>query len=533
MYSLRNPVLFLLAFVLPVAAFAQLPPRPGGTIQPLRPFVGPISKSNPTLVVMVHGYTNDPATSGNPKPGSLEFSKHYWSFELCSRLMGAFTMTNFMQNNPPTGGLGVGQPTPTPAQIATALRSMSGKTMSRSKWDNEASRESVVGDYFYTAGEPPAGGPRLALMISGRNASTHIGPQAKELIDQVYEKVNAQYPTVKPNLVFIGHSMGGLTMRYILTPPNDTIAGVSLTARQKERAAWIRERTVYLVTLATPHEGSPLPAKFQEVRQFLRDKTSFIKPILRLMGFSNPDPVGLVTNVLGVCPALDHLRQDFCQQANAGIIAPHKMARADGTLIPVYSMGGRTPAGSFFNDPDEYPKGGMKFDDNMERDLKAVGLMMLDWALHNIPGSGNTWGSLLSISGMDLDDTRRGTSKIRIGANGLTSPPEKIGGLEGLPLFYVKDQNDGQPDADGMVAIHSALGLRLGTSTNLYLDHSRSWTVAGKTYPGSWYRIPTGPWDRTNHDTICQREAIGDWIKANILDIAGPTPSAGPVSVWP
>lgn len=525
-------VLTLSVATMALSAAAQLT-RPGTTTPVRIPApANPIQKTNPTVILLVHGATNDPATASNPKPGTLDGVKAYWGYGLVSELIGAYIQRpEDMVPKPPSMIV----PTPTSAQLARRIKSLGATPMSAAQWENSFNSEASLNHHFYVPGNSNANPPPLALMMTYRDGSKRLVPQARAFVDQVFEKVNALYPDVKPNLIIVGHSMGGLVARYVLTAPNDPIASESMSQVHKDRAKWIRDRTLYVVTLATPHEGSPLPAKFIGIRDFVQSKTSFIKPVLQMIGFNNPDPVGFITNVAGVTQALPHLRVDFWQGLNTGALAPPKMTRTNGSHIPLYAMGGRTPGGSFFNELDEYPAGGVKIDSSMDRDKKAVGLMMLDWGLRNAPGAPTSWGPLHSSPGFDLDKVERGNFQLLPPPKTRRSPPYKLPavGLESLPFFYLWERNDSETDNDGMVPIQSALGFRLGTATNRYFDHTQMWTVAGKSVRGSWYRYNSGPWDRTNHDSICFRPSVGQWIHENLIGKAGPNPAAGAVSVWP
>ena len=58
--------------------------------------------------------------------------------------------------------------------------------------------------------------------------------------------------------------------------------------------------------------------------------------------------------------------------------------------------------------------------------------------------------------------------------------------IEGLPVFYQRNQGDGETDSDGMVAISSALGINLGTGTREFFDHTQNIAPAGQPRrPGS------------------------------------------------
>lgn len=516
-----------------VSAQGTSPPvqiGPGRTLTPIQ--LSPIKKTNPTVILLVHGATNDPAVSGDPKPGTLNNTKAYWGYGLVSELIGAyFQRPEDMVPQPPSMLV----PVPTSAQLGRRIKALGGNPISAGQWETAANNEDSLNHHFYVPGNSTANPPPLTLMMTYRDASKRLIPQARTFVDQVYEKINALYPTTKPNIIFVGHSMGGLVARYVLTPPNDPVSGESLSPIQKDRAKWIRDRTLYVVTLATPHEGSPLAAKFEGIRDFIQSKTSFIKPVLELMGFQNPNPITFITNVLGVTQALSHLRFDFWVEMNKGQLAPTKMSRSNGTHIPIYAMGGRTPGGSFFNDLDEYPAGGVKVDSSMDRDSKAIGLMLLDWGLRNAPGAPMNWGPLYSGTGFDLDKVERGSFQLLPPPKTFRSPPYKLPAttLETLPFFYRWDRNDQETDNDGMVPIHSALGFRLGGAVNRPFDHTQTYAVGGKTVRGSWYRYNSGPWDRTNHDSICFRPTVGQWIFDNLIGKAGPNPAASAISVWP
>ena len=58
------------------------------------------------------------------------------------------------------------------------------------------------------------------------------------------------------HVVLIGHSMGGLVARHLLTnPPVDDVP-FGVPERTRDDIDRIRDRTLYLITLGTPHEGS-------------------------------------------------------------------------------------------------------------------------------------------------------------------------------------------------------------------------------------------------------------------------------------
>ncbi len=483
------------------------------------------------LIVLVHGTTEPPGRTGDPVPGTLDHARSYWGYGFCARLVGAFSPDSrslLPGPKPPPAG------PPTAAQLARRLHSRSGIALSGANWSKAAVSEATVGDHFYQAGRTDEV-PALTLMLTYRDGSKRLVRQAGAMIDQIYDQVHAQYPGEKPQLILAGHSMGGLVLRYALTEPHESISGESLTPSQKTKAAWLRRQTLYVVALASPHEGSPLAAKYQAIGTFMADKVAFLKGILKTVGFADADPQGWMAQTVGLTPALEHLRSDFWHRANQGALAPYKMTRPDGSGIPIYALSGRTPSGPYYADPNEFPSGGIDFQGDAHRTFKALGLMLLDWGLRNAPGSPQGWGGLVRPAGINFDQVRRGNTELSLSGRRFVSPPAPVPLLncDGLPFFYVGGQGDGEPDTDGMVSIQSALGNRLGTATDLFFDHGKTWKVGDKIYPGSWYRLPTGPWNGANHDTICHAPAIADWLRVNLFEKAGPLAGTGPVSVWP
>jgi hypothetical protein len=83
---------------------------------------------------------------------------------------------------------------------------------------------------------------------------------------------------------------------------------------------------------------------------------------------------------------------------------------------------------------------------------------------------------------------------------------------------------DGAVDNDGLVEYDSAMGLRLGTGTNEFFDH---------TGGGSWYRRYRSDVEQFSHEAM--RRETGAWIWDTIVSRgAGPLPSgAGELSVFP
>ncbi len=85
--------------------------------------------------------------------------------------------------------------------------------------------------------------------------------------------------------------------------------------------------------------------------------------------------------------------------------------------------------------------------------------------------------------------------------------------------------SDDEIDTDGPVAFDSAMGLRLGTTTPLFFDHTRmDDAVGGSRALGSWYRFFNSPIEPDCHGMQHQFIA-GQWIASTLVP-AGPIPRA-------
>lgn len=517
----------------------------------------------PKLIVLIHGATpapSDPAMPLVPEPatGTLDFTRFYFSESFARQLLGA----------------------------PSSIKTLSGVNVTGTQWnasgspnsDNKVNysvgvSESSLGDHFIVPGSHTGTGtPPVSLLLTYRDGSQRLMAQTKAIINQIYDKYTAMFGTaanpaagkVMPSMILVTHSMGGLVSRTIMTAPSDPIQGATLTAGERLKAQAIRDRVIATVHLAVPNEGSPLADRATDIANWLKGDG---KGMLDTFGLLLPDGLKSAADEARRSMARDlgkdanqDLRRDFWDQMNDGVLAPHLARRSDGSLIPIYTMIGHSPAGSYFVNPDsQWPTGGITSSlassaDNRRKVVRSVGLMAIDYALHNVPTSTTAkhWGTL-GTAPADFDIVARYHRK-SLGLT-LSAPGEDEGVPWGLPKFYnrnhvteevknifgqvtgtrvVRTNKDGKIDADGLVSVASGHGLRLGTSTNNFFDHSSNWNVGGSTLRGSWYRIePESAWKFSNHETIHRTAGVGEWIFLNIVSQAGPIPAAGELSVWP
>ena len=481
---------------------------------------GFFSASNPKVVVLLHGATDSPVTRPQSKIGTLEHARRYFGFSLVGQLLG---------NGIPT------------------LYTLSNARLDPVNWDTAAIRDSNADDHFIVASATSETTPPISVMLTHRDGSLSLASQAKAAVRQIHDLYTRRFAAAakQPQIILVCHSMGGLVSRYILTNPTGTVGGGTLTAAEREQADFIRSRTICLVTLATPHEGSPLADKVTSLAQQIRNLPSPLEVLFNLSGTKAARDE--VLSFLGArSEALNHLKTAYWSGLNRSQLSPEKAVRPDGSLVPIYCLGGRTPAWKYLSDPNNALK--TMRDDVIGRKVgeltlvDTIGLIQLDRAMHNIPGGPDGWGSPPSGS-KSLDWVRRcfrtptgtlsepGTRPEEFPLAYLRTPWSKVGGAF-LPLRPTDKASDGEIDNDGMVPLDSALGIRLGTTTAEHFDHSRTWTAGGRQVRGSWYRLYDGPWNEENHGTIRHDAPTGKRIYDKIIKLAGPYPAAGDASGW-
>lgn len=557
----------------------EVPPRPAQSTRIVpEPFT--FSPETPTLIVLVHGATRPPAADNHL--GTLAGARAYWGYEFMQALL--------------TGGelqSGTGQPLPPEAWLEASV-------------DPTQPEEQLV---------LAEGRPAQLAFLSYRDGSDYLGPQTAELINQVYEAYQALFSAHErpPQIVWLAHSMGGLVTRYLLSNPEVSDEAFALGPAERQRAAFLRERTLYVITLSTPHEGSRAADNVGLIEQLLTLPTEQLSEIVTLER-------DLSTAVLGFLrahqPSTQHLRSDVWRQLNdleTGLVAPQLARRADGSLIPIYALAGRSPGGGFFTDPN--------FDFGAELNLlehaaqtsfhpkllvDTFSMVLSDYLLYNMPGPDRGWGPVsaglepldritrtalsppievsygdaanatfsafptyfLAHPWSNLEETITPrydfTDAVRGGVGALLESLAKSEGIEtflantpedsslaALRQRYDKggayapetgELSDGFIDGDGVVALDSGLGFRLGTDVPDFFSHERVWPVADETLRGSWYRLydepypqdanGNFPWEWANHSFVQYSPEVAGWLAQNVLEQAGPYVGAAPYSGW-
>jgi hypothetical protein len=497
--------------------------------------------ARPRLIILVHGATDDPRYHPEKHIGTLQHARDYWEYALVQNLLGA----------------------------TSDLSTMSGVQLNSETWtearvrDSELLDQFIIPDSALKAVKTSRRLPELSVLLTYRNGSETLASQGRAIIRQVYAQYTqlAQVSEVQPQIIWVGHSMGGNVIRYVLSNPIEALNNIRLTAAERTQADFLRDRTLFAVTLGTPHEGSPLADKFTQIAQFLGQNPSPLREFYTLAGMNSPREH--VIGWLGAdSDSTRHLRTDFWANQNISALAPERACRTDESLIPIYCLGSRSPGRTFFDDPNRDPvtlAGAVGRQDNKTL-YETIGLMSLDYALHTTPGTPNHWG-IVPPASRDLDWVRRAFLTL-LPPGELSSPREQP---ELFPLYYLKvpwrseprslfdllptfvpsganrpntDNSystraaDGEIDNDGMVGIDSALGVKLGTTTLEYFDHNREWPIAGNLVRGSWYRLYSGPWNWDDHGSLRRNPETARWLRQHLFRSAGPWVGGNPISQW-
>ncbi|MDP3274685.1 MAG: hypothetical protein Q8Q09_05775 [Deltaproteobacteria bacterium] len=279
-----------------------------------------VQRAAPTIVVLLHGVTSvgDQAKLENgrltldddltevqrvrntpvikPHPGTRMHARSYWTAPFVSGLLtgrpdnALFTLGSGTNITGPAF-LHADTAADITATVATAAPPPGDCDL------NDLIVNQVPSTAVPVAGLPPQA-PRLSLLLGHRDGKLPLMVQVMNATDQVYRCVDlfrTRY-RVEPALVFVGHSGGGLVIRGILSNPSRAslvaagaidsatpnhlhydranIDGDPLSTRQK--MSFLRDRAMYAVTLATPHQGSPFAdfaararPEVERVRQWL------------------------------------------------------------------------------------------------------------------------------------------------------------------------------------------------------------------------------------------------------------------------
>lgn len=521
------------------------------------------STHNPTLLVFLHGITGSTKNEPGQKINTAQHIGHYW-------------------------GLGF-------------LQAALGGTVDGKLWlyHTDGSKEEVTRDKFlaWNAGKKQRRGLLLSTvasdsldavynsvtgMVPWRDGSLPLGVQARDQVRQIYAHYMTHFGARNnTELVLIGHSAGGLIARTLLAARPTATKGLfaEWTADDIQMARFLAARTRFAVTMATPHDGSPIPEftiqggpnqfKVPYCKQLMGNKAidKVDGAVKKTLGFCEEIPlvgrlceevkdgweaagVGTLDRFCGAIPdavrgllsgddpVLRDLTRDAMKRLNAAELAPHRAVRADGSHVPIYVLGGRSPvrAGHRCWGNSGHCSGPVDASELLEDMTVASGKLGKVRAQLPMAVRERVEASALVVTSGLADATPPGFGFGKSDHNWLDRVVRR-----GAPFSRYAAGTDGLRDYDGFVGIDSSLGYRIGTPFNhdtpagkFYFDHTREYNVGGQQMRGSWYRLTTGPWDYDNHGIIMFTRANGEWLWKQLInrDLAGPFVSSGERSGW-
>jgi hypothetical protein len=339
------------------------------------------SPTRPKIIILLHGATNTPDNDMSPKDengnviiGTLKFPRYYWGFYFARSLLGTtgsdlytFSNARLNANNWPEGAYDT--PVPGISRLPTVAVSPA---------VNKRDYLRYVQDHFISTSSTRRD---LSLMLTHRDGSRSLSEQADKAVNQIFEFYNRIFSNNnEPQIILIAHSMGGLVSRYILSNPFNS------ASKNWFRANFIRNRTICLLTLATPHEGSPLADKLQQIANLVDTRQPWVVNIMRPLEGLGVTPRKLIDRFLGASdPDIYDLKVPRLLQLNRSVIAPQMAARNDGTLIPIYAISGRDPSNGRLNQP-HLPQ--IAFGNDIRNKMDTAGLVLIDQAFKIIDSRG-------------------------------------------------------------------------------------------------------------------------------------------------
>ncbi|MFT3706565.1 MAG: hypothetical protein QM817_02750 [Archangium sp.] len=373
--------------------------------------------------------------------------------------------------------------------------------------------------------------PPVSLFITYRDAPGGLVQSGQRVANQAYLAVRWYELRFKrtPRVVFVTQSFGGLATRFVLSTP--TVAelntaqvpfdGVTLTAEDTRRSAYVRDRTMSVVTLGTPHEGSfladlavPIQTSIQDSLRGLRSQTGNGSPAerfgqqLRVAANFFPQLNGAALTTEQVLRtsedalnelsrrvngrALRDLRHPFLATVNQGPLHPKRARRvsspivnASNQLIPIYTAGSRSPGGRAFDAPELSAFSRYQAEGETER--RWITLTMaadLGVRLARAQGYGSSTTTLLAPFDARLDRRRR---IVDFGAF-VRERAETVAGQ--LSPWLVQNQSATTTALDATTRL--ALGPAQGLSLPIYLANEGSFDLGGSvTVPALGFQCTT------------------------------------------
>jgi len=376
-----------------------------------------VTRSGPVLVFLLHGMADnlgqkptgaaeDVAECAGPKDTPF-YARCEWGQDFLPALFGSRTsraVLSTLDGRDVTGDAFLNTPSNRLPFDENLGKRMNGECVAD---PNEAERFDVrTAMHFIVPGtvaapirQPPASirvlppPPSVSAFVTWRDPTRSMVFSGRRATRQIYAALRWYEETyrVTPGVVLLAQSFGGLTSRFLLSKPDASVLtadtnreGVKLCAEDLAKMDYVRDRTLYLLTLATPHEGSYLsewgpPAKdaaralLTALRQGLASnelatvvrRVNELATVLQL-NFTPSLQDQLVSGLDGFvaqlenAPALIDMQLDRMVKFNRGPISPERARRSASTpilgaarqLVPVYATLARSPGSDAFDSPD-------------------------------------------------------------------------------------------------------------------------------------------------------------------------------------
>jgi hypothetical protein len=453
-----------------------------------------------------------------------------------------------------------------------------------SKWTAAAAQQgtkNIAPLIFDGRTEQPGGIPPVSVMVLYRDGAKSFIEQTEDVSSQLYDSYQHYFSNLpldqQPAIYILGHSFGGITSRALLNNSRAVLSGQGhFDANFRKAADYIRDRTVLLNTLATPHLGSPVPASTQKTHRQVTELADAIRNLdnidryikttttIRRESFVTEDRNIIMDNLTSIAnnvkisesldafasqleevadyvitgdrPVLDDINN--IRRIHDDFITEQHMRRTDGSLIPVYTMTGSNPGSLFYltERPLANFGGSLWNARHSLLDIKdrynnyganKVAFESTFLAIQDILSGEDTWtrkytdfefGDRFSSKSTDMLDM----------IVGCLHPEYGVGIGFGADQYF---------DSDGMVGFESGHALKAFGHPELnYFSANREWKVGNKKERGSWYRLYgknygiTHPWDYDNHRSICFNTGTAAFIHNYLLQLAGPRVAAGSFS---
>jgi hypothetical protein len=508
-----------------------------------------INQSRPKLVLLIHGITPKPEEDQAVGIGSAKHARHYWGFEFIKGLQGRMDenamrvitpkkngtlqlQTNMIEDWFPRQGVN------NPDDLAPICYPIS--------WNKQLPpgiewNQTLIKDHIRLMTK---NSESIMVMVNTRDGSKHLMPQVGETIDEVFNSYRAAFghldEKVQPQIYIVGHSFGGVIARTLLAnPAGADLFGNKLTATQRTRADYLRQRVVLVKTLSTPHEGSLVgdlagdAANWMDtVGKAVLEQAVSAYSFIPWKMHSESWVKGTTKNMLETAMNAISGRRDCLEDVrrmseyNAGILKENTARRsANGEIIPIFSAAGRNPSGTFYDSSRSVGLFGGTWNPVTNLDIatgynrfakEAMALTIIETVMRQ-EGYGVAprapWGKTTFAEGdrMRSPYTFFGTTLPRKFSDPLVLDTTDLSLVIGYFLLgapYTAGP-DGEWDNDGFVGWNSSHALNQ-KGTNWYRVYDQ------KKY-GSLL-----PWDQDHHGSMMFNVGTAQWIHNELLRTAGP-----------